>query len=118
MYLKDYASVTETRTGIERYFRFYNQERLHQSLNYRTPAALYRSRPVQTPERPEAVSLRRPPQIETETRRALANRRQKMALTMGSTIIVKEEPWTEKVAHQLDHINSSITTLQKRILPQ
>jgi putative transposase len=46
VYLKDYASVTEARTGIECYFRFYNQERLHQSLNYRTPAALYRSRPV------------------------------------------------------------------------
>jgi putative transposase len=46
VYLKDYASVTEARTGIECYFRFYNQERLHQSLEYRTPAALYRSRPV------------------------------------------------------------------------
>ena len=44
VYLKDYASVTEARRGIERYLRFYNQERLHQSLNYRTPAALYRSR--------------------------------------------------------------------------
>jgi putative transposase len=41
VYLKDYESVTEARTGIERYFRFYNQERLHQSLSYRTPAALY-----------------------------------------------------------------------------
>ncbi|MDQ2947967.1 MAG: integrase core domain-containing protein, partial [Acidobacteriota bacterium] len=39
--LKDYASVTEAREGIERYFRFYNQERLHQSLAYQTPAALY-----------------------------------------------------------------------------
>ncbi len=42
VYLKDYASVREARTGIESYFRFYNQERLHQSLDYRTPAALYR----------------------------------------------------------------------------
>ena len=39
MYLKDYESVAEARTGIERYFRFYNQERVHQSLAYRTPAA-------------------------------------------------------------------------------
>jgi putative transposase len=46
VYLKDYASITEARTGIECYFRFYNQERLHQSLDYQTPAALYRSRPV------------------------------------------------------------------------
>ena len=44
VYLKDYASVTEAREGIERYFRFYNQERLHQSLAYQTPAALYKSR--------------------------------------------------------------------------
>jgi putative transposase len=44
VYLKDYESVTEARTGIERYFRFYNQERLHQSLEYRTPAAIYLGR--------------------------------------------------------------------------
>jgi len=44
VYLKDYASVTEARAGIQRYFRFYNQERLHQSLDYRTPAAIYLGR--------------------------------------------------------------------------
>ena len=44
VYLKDYETVTEARTGIERYFRFYNQERLHQSLDYRTPAAIYLAR--------------------------------------------------------------------------
>jgi hypothetical protein len=32
VYLKDYESVTEARTGIEPYFRFCNEERLHQSL--------------------------------------------------------------------------------------
>ena len=42
MYLKDYGSVTEARTGIEHYLRFYNHERLHQSLAYRTLAALYK----------------------------------------------------------------------------
>jgi putative transposase len=41
VYLKDYESVAEARAGIERYFRFYNHERLHQSLDYRTPAALH-----------------------------------------------------------------------------
>jgi transposase InsO family protein len=30
--------------GRLRYFRFYNQERLHQSLGYRPPAAVYLSR--------------------------------------------------------------------------
>jgi putative transposase len=41
VYLKDYASVAEARTGIAGYFRFYNHERLHQSLDYRTPAGIY-----------------------------------------------------------------------------
>jgi putative transposase len=44
VYLKDYESVKEARTGIDRYLRFYNQERLHQSLNYRTPVAIYQAR--------------------------------------------------------------------------
>ena len=44
VYLKDYQSVTEARAGIEKYFRFYNQERLHQSLDYRTPAGIYLAR--------------------------------------------------------------------------
>ncbi len=41
VYLKDYGSVTEARASIDRYFRFYNHERLHQSLDYRTPSAIY-----------------------------------------------------------------------------
>ena len=44
VYLKDYESVAEARAGIEKYFRFYNQERLHQSLEYRTPAAIWLAR--------------------------------------------------------------------------
>ena len=44
VYLKDYATVTEARAGIEKYLRFYNQERLHQSLEYRTPAAVWLGR--------------------------------------------------------------------------
>ena len=43
-YLKDYRTVPEARAGIAKYFRFYNQERLHQSLDYRTPAGLYLAR--------------------------------------------------------------------------
>ncbi len=44
VYLKDYESVAEARAGIERYLRFYNEERLHQSLQYRTPAAIWQAR--------------------------------------------------------------------------
>jgi putative transposase len=41
IYLRDYREVPEARSGIDRYFRFYNRERLHQSLGYRTPAEVY-----------------------------------------------------------------------------
>jgi putative transposase len=44
VYLRDYRLVPEARAGIGRYFQFYNYERPHQSLEYRTPADLYRSR--------------------------------------------------------------------------
>ena len=41
VYLKDYRSFEEAREGIGAYMRFYNHERLHQSLGYRTPAEVY-----------------------------------------------------------------------------
>jgi putative transposase len=41
IYLNDYASVPALERGLASYFRFYNQERLHQSLNYRTPAEVH-----------------------------------------------------------------------------
>jgi putative transposase len=44
VYLKDYTSVSEAKAGLERYFRFYNHERPHQSLQYQTPAAIYLAR--------------------------------------------------------------------------
>jgi putative transposase len=42
VYLKDYRNVSEARDGLKGYFEFYNRERLHQSLNYQTPEAVYR----------------------------------------------------------------------------
>ncbi len=41
VYLHDYESVQEARTGIRRYFDYYNNERQHQSLDYKTPAEVY-----------------------------------------------------------------------------
>ncbi len=41
IYLKDYTTVIELEQGLKRYFRFYNEERPHQALSYRTPAAVY-----------------------------------------------------------------------------
>jgi len=42
IYLHDYGLVPEARAGIGNWLRFYNQERPHQSLGYRTPAESYR----------------------------------------------------------------------------
>ena len=41
IYLKDYATGWALKTGLDHYFHFYNQERLHQSLDYRTPAQVH-----------------------------------------------------------------------------
>lgn len=41
VYLKDYDSPRTARTELTRYLRFYNEGRLHQALDYRTPAAVY-----------------------------------------------------------------------------
>ena len=41
LYLKAYATVPEMHNGLTSYFRFYNHERLHQSLGYRTPATAH-----------------------------------------------------------------------------
>jgi putative transposase len=41
VYLQNYESPRQARQGLTNYFHFYNHERLHQSLNYRTPAELF-----------------------------------------------------------------------------
>jgi len=41
VYLNDYETVSEAKEGISRYMGFYNWERSHQSLDYRTPAEVY-----------------------------------------------------------------------------
>jgi putative transposase len=41
VYLKAYQDGTEARRSLDSYFRFYNNERPHQSLGYRTPAEVY-----------------------------------------------------------------------------
>ena len=42
IYLRGYETVAELQQGLGRYFPFYNEERLHQSLGYGTPAEVYR----------------------------------------------------------------------------
>jgi putative transposase len=41
IYLKDYTTVPDLDAGLRDYFHFYNHERLHQSLAYRTPAEVH-----------------------------------------------------------------------------
>ena len=41
IYLKNYSTVIGLEQGLERYFQFYNNERFHQSLDYKTPAQVY-----------------------------------------------------------------------------
>ncbi len=41
VYLHDYQTVADAYDGLGRYFRFYNDERPHQSLSYQTPAQVY-----------------------------------------------------------------------------
>ncbi|WP_300373770.1 integrase core domain-containing protein, partial [Methyloprofundus sp.] len=37
IYMNDYQTVIQLRSGLKRYFEFYNHECLHQSLDYQTP---------------------------------------------------------------------------------
>jgi transposase InsO family protein len=41
VYSRDYRLVPEAQAGIGRWFQFYNHERPHQGLRYRTPAGVY-----------------------------------------------------------------------------
>jgi putative transposase len=41
VYTHSYESIAEAKNSLIRYFHFYNTERLHQSLGYRTPHEIY-----------------------------------------------------------------------------
>ena len=44
VYVNSYHSVRDAWDGLNRYFTFYNHERPHQALAYRTPAEVYHAR--------------------------------------------------------------------------
>ncbi|KEQ16114.1 integrase [Endozoicomonas montiporae] len=41
LYTHEFKTVPELYTGLDEYFEFYNTERLHQSLSYKTPQAIH-----------------------------------------------------------------------------
>lgn len=41
VYVKQYETIPEAKAGLTEYFSFYNNHRMHQSLDYRTPAEVY-----------------------------------------------------------------------------
>jgi putative transposase len=43
VYLKQHGTIQDLLLGLTQYFRFYNQERWHQSLDYRTPDEVYKT---------------------------------------------------------------------------
>ena len=47
VYLKAYQDGKEAKVGISNYFRFYNTERPHQALGYRTPAEVFNTTTVE-----------------------------------------------------------------------
>lgn len=49
IYLKDYETGEALPEGLRRYFRFYNEERPHQSLGYRTPASVHLEKEEEPP---------------------------------------------------------------------
>jgi putative transposase len=43
IYIKDYSEVIELEAGLTAYFRFYDEDRPHQSLKYLTPGEVHRA---------------------------------------------------------------------------
>jgi putative transposase len=41
IYIREYETITECALGVRKYFEFYNTQRFHQSLKYKTPDEIY-----------------------------------------------------------------------------
>jgi len=60
VYLHSYETVKEAKEGIGRYFSFYNRERLHEALGYKTPQQVYLSRDENFHKQAGAIHLKNP----------------------------------------------------------
>lgn len=59
VYLKEYESVRAAVRSLGAYFRYYNQDRPHQSLGYKTPYQVYTSKDVSGTEHVHILPARR-----------------------------------------------------------
>lgn len=44
VYLTEYETPRQTRQGVGKYLAYYNEQRPHQALDYKTPAQIYRTK--------------------------------------------------------------------------
>jgi putative transposase len=61
IYLRDYETVPALEAGLGEYFKFYNYERPHQSLEYMVPAEVHFVQPGRPPKIPHLWPLENPP---------------------------------------------------------
>ena len=53
VYLKAYTDGRQAKADLDAYFHFYNNQRPHQALGYRTPAEVFNGNSAQSDERSE-----------------------------------------------------------------
>lgn len=58
VYLKDYHDGWQAEASLSSYFRFYNEERIHQALGYRTPWDVYREQSSSRTQPPDENELK------------------------------------------------------------
>ena len=63
VYLQDIQTVQEAWLGLRDFFLFYNNERFHQSLDYRTPAQIYLGEREDKQDKIEKISFYQPASI-------------------------------------------------------
>jgi putative transposase len=57
IYIKGYETIPQTMEGLDAYFPFYNRERIHQSLDYRTPWEVHHGILTPVPSRAELAMV-------------------------------------------------------------
>ena len=83
VYLKAYAGAREARRELGAYFRFYNDQKPHQALGYRTPSEVYHQVPDIVEER--AIHTR-----ESSTHPALVSLSGAAGLSLNSKSILSK----------------------------